>query len=106
MDCGVNLQGDMSQLQDPLTIDASHSKQAAADVQLGLGTTCNPEGIELTADSRCLFRNGIPWIPVMGEFHYTRVPHSSRYSEDIRMASVTQPLEKSTETSTVGFQRV
>lgn len=29
---------------------------------------------EITVTSRMLLKNGRPWIPVMGEMHYSRVP--------------------------------
>ncbi|MET0322651.1 MAG: beta-galactosidase, partial [Duganella sp.] len=38
------------------------------------GTSVSPRGERLGANSRYLTRNGQPWFPVMGEFHYTRSP--------------------------------
>jgi hypothetical protein len=40
------------------------------------GTTKTPLGAELTIDSRSLRLNGEPFIPAMGEFHYSRYPES------------------------------
>lgn len=34
----------------------------------------NPAGVEINANSRYLTLDGKPWLPVMGEFHYARVP--------------------------------
>lgn len=34
----------------------------------------SPEGIRLGVNSCCFTRNGKPWFPVMGEFHYSRYP--------------------------------
>ncbi|HEX7653533.1 MAG TPA: beta-galactosidase, partial [Verrucomicrobiae bacterium] len=39
-----------------------------------LGTTRNPAGQEIGVNSRSLLLDGQPWFPVMGEFHYSRVP--------------------------------
>lgn len=34
----------------------------------------SPQGMELVVNSRWITRNGKPWIPVMGEFHFSRFP--------------------------------
>ncbi len=34
----------------------------------------NPNGIEINANNRFLTLGGSPWLPVMGEFHFTRYP--------------------------------
>lgn len=34
----------------------------------------NPNGVEIAANSRYLTLAGKPWLPVMGEFHYSRYP--------------------------------
>jgi len=39
-----------------------------------MGDARSPDGQTLTLDSRSLLLNGKPWTPVMGEFHYSRVP--------------------------------
>lgn len=41
--------------------------------KLILGTPSGPGNPTLSADSRCLYRDGVPWIGVMGEIHYSRV---------------------------------
>lgn len=43
------------------------------DVRPGIGIT-----------SRCLLRDGRPWLPVSGELHYTRVPRE-RWTERVRL---------------------
>lgn len=40
---------------------------------LGLGGT-NPDGGSIGVNSLYLIRDGKPWIPVMGELHFSRVP--------------------------------
>ena len=50
-----------------------------------LGTTKNPAGHELGLNSRSLLLDGQPWFPVMGEFHYTRVPAAEWREELLKM---------------------
>src|SRR4051812_47803176 len=41
----------------------------------------------LAVNSRCIERDGKPWLPVMGEFHYSRCPASEWADELRRMRS-------------------
>ena len=50
-----------------------------------MGTARNPAGDTLTVDSRSLRLNGLPWTPVMGEFHYTRYPENEWRAELLKM---------------------
>ena len=50
-----------------------------------MGTAKNPHGEELTLDSRSLRLNGEPFIPAMGEFHYSRYPESEWREELLKM---------------------
>ncbi|MFV0505340.1 MAG: beta-galactosidase [Bacteroidales bacterium] len=43
----------------------------------------SPDGCRLSVNNQYLTRNGQPWIPIMGEFHYTRYPHQY-WEEEIR----------------------
>lgn len=49
------------------------------------GTSKNPAGDVLRADSRSLLLNGVRWTPVMGEFHYTRYPANEWKAELAKM---------------------
>lgn len=60
----------------PLHIDLTPAAPPAITGHLGLGETNAPGGRTLGADSQCLYRDGQPFIPVMGEFHFTRYPAS------------------------------
>ena len=60
--------------QTLLTVDASAPVAAPLEGQLKLGSAVAPDGTRLGANSRYLTRQGQPWLPVMGEFHYTRSP--------------------------------
>ena len=41
-----------------------------------LGTPTNPDGIAITLNNYYLMKGGRPWLPVMGEMHYTRYPEN------------------------------
>jgi hypothetical protein len=47
----------------------------------------NPQGVEINATSRYLTRGGKPWLPVMGEFHFSRYPSSQWEDELLKMKS-------------------
>ena len=49
------------------------------------GTTTNPAGHEISLNSRSLLFDGQPVFPVMGEFHYARVPESEWRDELLKM---------------------
>ena len=50
-----------------------------------LGTTKNPAGHEISVNSRSLLFDGQPVFPVMGEFHYARVPQAEWRDELLKM---------------------
>ena len=58
---------------------------APAPAAFSMGTARSPSGTTLTLDSRSLLRDGKPWIPVMGEFHYSRYPSSEWRDELLKM---------------------
>jgi hypothetical protein len=39
---------------------------------VALGTNHNKKGDVLDANNRFLIKNGVPWFPIMGEFHFSR----------------------------------
>jgi beta-galactosidase len=45
----------------------------------------NPQGVEISANSRYLTIGGKPWFPVMGEFHYSRYPDNEWREELLKM---------------------
>ncbi len=55
-------------------IDATEQPQSPETGFLKLGTHRSPDGHTIDANSRYLVRDGKPWLPVMGEFHYARYP--------------------------------
>jgi len=68
---------------DTLAIDASAPTPAPLAAALRLGSAVAPNGDTLGANARYLTRNGAPWLPVMGEFHYSRTP-ASQWEAELR----------------------
>jgi hypothetical protein len=66
-----------------LSIDASAPTPAPLAAALRLGSAVAPNGDTLGANARYLTRNGAPWLPVMGEFHYSRTP-ASQWEAELR----------------------
>ncbi|MGC3988949.1 MAG: hypothetical protein QM796_04540, partial [Chthoniobacteraceae bacterium] len=71
---GVVMAGNL--LAAPLTIDLTPLPAAPHEAPYGPGTNKNPQGVTITADSESFFLNGKPWIPIAGEFHYSRYPRA------------------------------
>ena len=67
------------------TIDARFPVSPPETTFLKLGTTRSPNGHIIAANSRYLLRDGKPWLPVMGEFHYSRYPESEWEKELLKM---------------------
>lgn len=55
------------------TIDLTRTGAAVLSGHLHMGGA-NPDGVEIQVNSRYLIKSGRPWLPVMGEIHYTRCP--------------------------------
>ncbi|SDF97738.1 MULTISPECIES: beta-galactosidase [unclassified Duganella] len=68
---------------DTLSIDASAATPAPLAAALRLGSATAPNGDTLGANARYLTRNGAPWLPIMGEFHYSRTP-ASQWDAELR----------------------
>jgi hypothetical protein len=68
-----------------LQVDASAAATAPTTGHLKLGTATAPGGHTLAVNSQYLSRDGRPWLPVMGEFHYTRSPADSWAAELAKM---------------------
>ena len=69
-----------------LTIDARGRALAPERGYLKMGSPRagkSPDGHVLSVNSRYLTLDGKPWLPVMGEFHYTRYPESNWEEEEI-----------------------
>ena len=61
-----------AQAETLLTVDASAPTPAPTTGHLKLGTAVAPGGHTLAVNNQYLLRDGKPWLPVMGEFHFSR----------------------------------
>lgn len=73
-----------AQPKNLVTIDASAPITPPETGYLHMGGTA-PGGHSLMVNSRSLVRDGKPWLPVMGELHYTRLPESAWEDEILKM---------------------
>lgn len=63
-------------------IDASAPAASPGPARYILGSAAAPGGRTLGVNSRYLTRDGKPWIPVMGEIHYSRLPRD-RWDDEL-----------------------
>ena len=73
----------------PLIIDASAPTPAPgpANYAFDPADAKSPNGHILSLNAEYLTLDGKPWLPVMGELHYTRVPESEWENEILKMKS-------------------
>jgi beta-galactosidase len=64
------------------TVDISKTQSTIVSGHLKFGTNKNAAGHELSANSLYFIKDGKPWYPVMGEFHFSRYPRS-KWEESI-----------------------
>src|SRR5579872_1719782 len=72
---------------DSIAIDARTPPQPLRQSSYHAGTLSSPSGHTIGINSMYLTREGSPWLPVMGEFHYSRVPESEWEEELLKMKS-------------------
>ena len=70
---------------DPLSIDLTSKTAPATATPIEPGASTNPAGQTISADSRSLFLDRTPWIPVAGEFQYSRYPRAEWRDELLKM---------------------
>ncbi len=70
---------------DDYSIDISKKKLQIISGHLKLGTNKNPSGETLDANSFYFIKNGKPWFPVMGEFHFSRYPRGQWEESILKM---------------------
>lgn len=68
-----------------LRVDATAAAAPVSRDYLHMGTSLARDGSTLEVNSRYLERDGKPWLPVMGEFHYVRVPEREWNTELLKM---------------------
>ena len=66
-------------------IDAVRQPPAPDTGFLRMGTNVAPGGHVIGVNGRYLTRDGRPWLPVMGEFHYSRYPADEWEDELLKM---------------------
>jgi len=65
-------------------IDLSNPDLSVLSGHLKMGGR-NPQGVEIYANNRYLTFGGRPWLPVMGEFHFSRFPNQYWRDELLKM---------------------
>ena len=76
--------GFCQQKESSVFIDVSHPPAPPEPLPFQVGGQ-SPDGHMLSANSRYLIKDGAPWFPVMGEFHYSRYPESGWEEEILKM---------------------
>ncbi len=71
--------------QNLVVIDAAAKDAKPVPVAAELKWTRNPKGEEIGVNSQYLTLNGKPWLPVMGEFHFSRYPEAEWEQEILKM---------------------
>ena len=70
-----------------LQVDATKPEPALKSGHFNMGTAKAPNGSTLEANNRFVLKDGQPWLPLMGEFHFTRVPRVYWEEEILKMKS-------------------
>jgi len=82
--CGLPGAG-AAQSAQTLVIDATSTPPPVETGFLRMGTNTSPTGHTIGVTSRYLTRDGRPWLPVMGEMHFSRVPRAEWEREILKM---------------------
>lgn len=69
----------------PIRIDASQSWHKPGPAKFDQGSRTTPSGLKLGVNERYLTLNGRPWLPVSGEFHFSRYPRAQWEDEILKM---------------------
>jgi hypothetical protein len=68
-----------------IRIDANAPFTEPAPASYNPGSAKSPSGSVIGLNSRYLTLNGAPWLPVMGEFHFSRYPRAQWEEELLKM---------------------
>jgi hypothetical protein len=74
-----------AQAQNLVVVDATADMTKPSPVAAKLGASRNPNGEVIGANSHYLTLDGKPWLPVMGEFHFSRYPDNEWEPEILKM---------------------
>ncbi len=69
----------------PLVLDATQPLPEVSATAFRQGAARRPDGRTLLVDGRSLLLDGRPWLPVAGEFHYSRYPENEWREELLKM---------------------
>ncbi|RZJ05981.1 MAG: hypothetical protein EOP39_19620, partial [Rubrivivax sp.] len=67
-----------------LKLDARADAPTPQTGHLKLGMATSPQGHTLAANNQYLLQDGKPWLPVMGEYHYSRAP-AAQWDTQLRL---------------------
>lgn len=70
-----------------LKVDATAQPAAPETGYLHMGSNVSPRGVRLDVNNRYMTMNGKPWLPVAGEFHFSRFAHQYWDEELAKMKS-------------------
>ena len=68
-----------------VVIDASASFRTPGSGSYSAGALTSPNGHKIGINSQYLSLDEVPWLPVMGEFHFSRVPETEWEEEILKM---------------------
>jgi hypothetical protein len=71
--------------QNRVVIDATAEAAKPVPVAASLGAAKSPKGDRIGINSQYLTLDGKPWLPVMGEFHFSRYPEAEWEQEILKM---------------------
>ncbi len=74
-----------AQAHTTIRFDASQPYSAPGPALYSEGSATSPLGSTLGVNSRYLTLDGKPWLPVMGEFHFSRYPRAEWEEELLKM---------------------
>lgn len=74
-----------AQNSERVVIDASAPSSSPEPSSYRAGTATSPAGQTIGVNTTYLTLNGKPWLPVMGEFHFTRVPEDEWEEQILKM---------------------
>jgi hypothetical protein len=83
--CLTFMAGSFSVSGVTLHVDAREQPAAVETGYFHFGTATSPAGSTIGINNRYLTLDGKPWLPVMGEFHYTRFPNAYWEDELLKM---------------------
>jgi beta-galactosidase len=81
MSLELRAQGD----RNVVSIDATVPAIAPQPIVAAMGASRNPQGHVIGVNTQYLTLDGRPWLPVMGEFHYSRYPEAEWEEEILKM---------------------